>query len=469
MRLLEEESDRYSGANVSMGSESYIVFNYARSDEARAGGQRWVSEFAEALRFRLGQLLGEGELPEGEILVSILSPGYVGDASCASELQEFLAGHGDASAHGRVFKVVKSPVSADQLPTELHGLASYELFATDPETGETRELSRHSPGDLSRRYWARLTDLAIDISRAIRPKESHADDSRTVFLAETSGDLGEERQLIRRELTQRGLHVLPDRPLPSTVAELLSQVREQLARCRLSIHPVGRSYGEVPEGGEESLVALQAELAIERGAAGGFSRLVWTPPNLQAEDERQRRLLERLSTDSRIGAGSDFLVTSLEKLKVTILCALDERRMGEEEATDAPHQVFLVCDQRDVERCRPLQEHLEDRGFGVALPSFEGDESDVRIDHERKLCRCDAVLIHWGEGSESWIRGMLLEVRKSLGLGRRKPSPETAVYLDAPETPAKASFVAGEGQATARTVEEIAPFLERIDRQGGEP
>lgn len=455
-----------------MSSESYILFNYSDSDdESGADDRGWVSELKEALGVRLGQLLGEEERSRGTALVAVVSPGYVEDPKNADGLRRHLEELDGGATGGRVFLVVKSPVSRDRLPRELQELPGYDFFAADPDTGKVQTLSRRSPGELSRRYWGRLTDLAADVAQALSRREVSVEDPRTVFLAETSEDLQEDRRLIYRELVQRGFQILPEGPLPSSASRARDVVREQLSRCQVSVHPVGRIYGEVPEGGDESLVALQAELALERSSAGGFSRLIWMPPGSRIEDARQERLVERLVSDPRLEAGSDFLITSLEKLKVAISRALEKTPAAEPPAENDHCQVFLICDQREVEKCRPLRGQLEDRGFGVLLPSFEGDESDVRRDHERKLVFSDAVLIHWGEASESWLQGMLLEVRKSLGLGRTKPYPETAVYLDAPETPEKTSFVAGIGrdigQAVASVVRDLAPFLARIERLGG--
>ena len=436
-----------------MLSESSITFNYSRTDDQPAGGGQpgWVSALESALKFRLGRLLDAKRLEESTILLPVLSPGYARSERCADELREFLEQAGEDAA-GRIFKLVKSPIPRQQHPAGLNDALSYEFFATDPGTGEAYELSPHAAGEAGRRYWARLEDLAFDISRTVNQREREtAVDGEAVFLAESSPDLQEERGLIRRELLQRGLAVLPERPLPRAANELEAQVREQLRRCRLSIHPMGRGYGEIPEGSEESVVALQAELAVERGATGGFSRLLWMPPGLEAEDDRQRRLVERLYTDMRTQAGSDFLITPLERLKVVILNALGERLEpqdpGEPVASVAagPPQVFLVVDQRDLEASRPLRDYLEGRGFEVALSSFDGDESAIRLDHEEKLRRCDAVVIHWRTGSGLWLHGKLLEVKKSPGLGRTKPPPPTAVYRDAPEISPE-SFDTGEAQ-----------------------
>ncbi|MCP4657265.1 MAG: hypothetical protein GY856_17790, partial [bacterium] len=410
-----------------------ILLSYAHSDDqALAEGRPgWVSHLGDALRFRLGQLLGEeptiwdaprssddsaGErLSARTLLIPILSPRYVACERCAGELREF-AGTFENSAAGRIFKIVKSPISQAQQPAMLREILGYEFFATDPETGETRELGPYAGGVTDRRYWAQVEDLACDVFQTVeRPGSGARAGGETIYLAETTSDLREGRELIRRELRQRGYRVLPERPLPAAAAELEAQVREELAGCRLSIHPVGRSYGEVPEGAVESLVALQNELAIERGAEGGFSRLIWMPQGLKTVDERQRQLIDRMYRDSRIEVGSDLLETSLEPLKGAIFAALaaargrphePSRDVGSEQQLPC---VFLVCDQRDAAAIEPLRSHLASRGFEVFRPSFEGDEGEVRLDLESKLRLCDAVLVWWGAGSERWLDGKLLE------------------------------------------------------------
>ena len=113
--------------------------------------------------------------------------------------------------------------------------------------------------------------------------------------------------------------VLPDRPLPLVGKECEEAVREQLDRSDLSIHLIGRNYGLIPEGTTESIVVIQNELAIERGARSGFSRLVWLPPGLVSEEEKQLQFIDRLQTDVRIQAGADILQTPLEDFKSVVL------------------------------------------------------------------------------------------------------------------------------------------------------
>ena len=181
-------------------------------------------------------------------------------------------------------------------------LLGYEFFKIDPETGKVRELDEVFGPEAQREFWLKLDDLAHDIVRPARGDrlESDADAAgrhganalppraapiaaappRRVYLAETTSDLREQREAIRRDLQQHGYTVLPDRPLPHVVDGRAAAVRDDLAACRMSIHLIGRTYGLVPEGGVQSLVEIQNELAIERAAPGGFSRLLWIPTGL---------------------------------------------------------------------------------------------------------------------------------------------------------------------------------------------
>ena len=56
-------------------------------------------------------------------------------------------------------------------------------------------------------------------------------------------------------------------------------MREELDRCQISIHLIGRHNGIVPEGAASSMTELQNESAVRRAASGDFLRLLWMPPS----------------------------------------------------------------------------------------------------------------------------------------------------------------------------------------------
>ena len=496
-----------------MQFENDVFVSYAHiDDQVLAEGQTgWISALHRALEVRLGQLLGKEpriwrdpklqgndifadrlveRLPRVGVLVSVLSPRYVKSEWCQRELTEFLkaavaSGGARVADKLRVFKVVKTPVPREQYPPELQPVLGYEFYTVEPESGRSRELSPMAAPDAQRLYWTKLDDLAHDIADLLNALEGEAlgtpaapVDTRkgTVYLAETSFDLRDRRDAIKRELQEHGYAVLPDQPLPLDGPKCVALVRDQLARCRLSVHMIGQNYGIVPEGATDSMVALQHELAVERAAAGEFCRLVWMPPDLVTHEPRQRQFIDDLQSDSRNDASTDLLKTPLEDFKSVLHMRLNPPKPPEpgrepapsagEESDGALKRIYLICDQRDLEETRPLEDILFDQQFEVTVPVFDGDAAQVRHDHEESLIACDAALVYYGAGSELWLRSKLRELQKIAGYGRSKPMLAKAVYIAPPDTPDKRRFRTHEAlvinPGDGPTLGVLEPFLIKL-------
>ena len=291
-----------------------------------------------------------------------------------------------------------------------------------------------------------------------------------MYLAETTSDLREQRDALKRDLQQQGYTVLPARPMPYIADEAQAAIREDLARCRMSIHPIGRKYSLVPEGGTESLIELQHELATERAMQGGFSRLLWIPDGLQVDDERQRQVIDRLKQDPRIRDNADVLETLFEDLRTMMQDWLKKspapqqpsRRAG----ARAAQRLYIVADARDAQALGGWIDPLFDQGLEVIQPLFDGDEAELREYHEENLATCDGVLIFYGAANELWLRRKLREVQKAVGYGRRKPAPPVAVALIGARTPEKERFRTHEAQVIAQwdgcALDGLAPYLSQV-------
>jgi TIR domain-containing protein len=467
--------------------ENDIFVSYAHiDDQVIADGQTgWIATLHRALEVRLAQLLGyepkiwrdpklQGNdvfadklvdrLPRVAVLISILSPRYVKSEWCLRELNEFLRATGGARVADklRVFKVVKTPVLRAQMPPPLVPVLGYEFFTVDPQNGRERELEFNqalATPEQRRLYLLKLDDLAHDVADLLATLERDAPvagdaaadvPTRSVYVAETSADANDRRDTIRRELQARGFTVLPDRPLPLVADECAAVVRDQLARCCLSVHIVGRNYGLVPDGARESIVVVQNELAIERASTGDFGRLIWMPPDVTVDDPRQHQFIERLESDPRNDAGTDVLKTAIEDFKSVLHVRLSPPRPAQAVATDEPlrdesaadpiKRVYVICDRRDVNDTRALEDFLFSRRCEVILPVFDGDEAQIRQDHETNLIECDAAVIYYGAGNELWLRSKLRELKKIAGYGRTRPLTARAVYVAPPSTPEKDRF-----------------------------
>jgi hypothetical protein len=493
--------------------ENKVFISYAHIDNAplTETEKGWIDRLHEALDWRLPQLMGEPvkiwrdrklggndvfndtlviELSKTAILLSVVSPRYFLSPSCRRELDDFFrvaAQNGGLQINDklRLFKVMKTYVPLDEHPPELKEMLGYEFYAVDQASGRFREYDNEigPKGEKDKRYWDRLEDLAQDIclllKRMINQQSTHPivpdEAGATIYLAETSSDLTDERDKVKRELQQYGHVVLPDKALPLEGPPLQEAVRDYLKRSRLSVHLIGENYGIIPEmETDRSIVRLQEELAVERGDDAQFSRLIWMPPGLQPKDARQQKFVVDLQNSFTSHNGSELLQVKLEDLKTIIQSKLIHKSKPAPAPTDdaGTARVYLICDQSDVEAVGPLQDYFFERGCEVTLPLAEGSEAEVFQDHKENLLLCDAVVIFQGRASEGWLRMKLRELLKLPGYGRTEPLLGKAIYVGGPESPTKERFRTREAVVIRNygdfTPAPVEPFIAQImNAKGG--
>ncbi|HJQ34546.1 MAG TPA: TIR domain-containing protein [Pyrinomonadaceae bacterium] len=425
------------------------------------------------------------------LFVPIVSPRYVLSEWCRKELEAFCATGATAGAgqhRSRIFKVVKTPLLLPHLkePEALRELIGYSFY--EMEGDRPREFSPDVVPAKDQRYWDALGRLAWDITNTLVALRSappvmtttttatttattsavRADITSTnggsgaapkfVYLAESTSDLAKEREQVRDELRQRGYEVLPEQRLPLEERRKTEEaVRQDLARCTLSVHMVGARYGSTPEDDPASIVQIQEQLAAERGASDpAFRRVLWMPPGLatpalEVSDARQKAFVAELQT--RITAGAELLQTTVEDLKTRVVERLTaaERTASEmEQAGAGAHprqklkQVYLICENSDRSFVRPIRQYLHSQKFEV-ITWLEG-EGGTAVErlmeyHRKNLRECDAALIYFGSGDEPWVRKNLEDLEKAYGYGREDDWSASAVYVGAPANPDKEDFL----------------------------
>ena len=491
------------------------IDNQPLEDEERG----WVDNLHERLEYRLGELLGhrpriwrDPRLPGNVyfaneladrlrttcVLVSVLSPGYLQSPWCMGELVEFCRaaeGSGGLKVEGgrlRAFKVVKTFVERERHPAEFQGQLGYEFYEIDQATGRPVEYGQQTGRHRDQRYWDKLNDLAWDIKQtlvAASPPEASAATTTatphvfgaskgTVYLAETSYDLREERDRIKRELQERGYDILPDRELPYKSPEYQEAVREGVLRAKLSVHLIGASYGIIPEGAAgSSVVRLQNEIAAERSGDPAFKRLIWLPERLAPQEGTQAEFIEYLKTSADPQRGAELLQTTLEELKSVIQVRLSSNghRAGSEAGGGEQGQkkIYLICDPRDVEGIVALNDLLYERGYDVLLPLLDadaGDDAQAIETHKENLAACDAALVYYGSANQAWFDFQRRGLEKAAAQGRdagRGPL-NWGVYVGGPASAHKqlfrmrdSFFVKNFGDFSS---ESLKPFLDSLGR-----
>jgi serine/threonine protein kinase len=466
--------------------DSDLFLAYASIDDQPMlqGRQGWVSQFCRNLELRLEQLSGERvkiwcqanppgsgpvdervlqHVPQVKTFVSVVSPPFAKSDGCRREVEAFWqtaerTGSLRVENKSRLFKVVKTPVDQRELPPHLAGLfkqlLDHDFFEIDPATGRLREFSEEFGEDARRVFLEKVYDLAYEINqvlkacktvqipRVVAPTALSA--TKVVFLAETTSDLRGERDRLRRELQERGFEVLPDAPLPLVADELVAAVRAHLNRAHAAIHLVGPRYGMIPEGGQESLVAMQARLSAEAFHAKPAGRFIWSPPELKPEDERQAAFVRALHESSEAMEGTELLSGSLEQLKGLVVKHLTAPPPPPKQPVattpDEVRRIYLICDRQDEQAIEPLEDFLYDQGFEVKVPIFEGEEEAFLQIHQENLKLADAVIVFFGQASAQWVEMKLMDLLKAPGYGRTKPWLAQAVYLAPPEHRRKERF-----------------------------
>jgi hypothetical protein len=485
-----------------MMADNDVFISYAHIDNMplKEGESGWVDEFHYVLKVRLAQLLGEepkiwrdqklkgndffddeivAQFPGVTSLISIISPRYIKSEWCKKELKTFF----DSAAHGigirignksRVIKLIKTPVPYKDHPPEIVNVLGYEFYIIDSKTGKVRELHQKFNDELAIKYRERVDDVANDIryllERVKQNGSQQQEEQLKIYLAETCEELKESRNMIKRELMGAGFGILPDYWLPHTESKFRKSVEHLLDQSVLSIHLVGGSYGPVPEGSRESITVLQNEIAAQKCKKGKLQRLIWLPSDtgIDETDERQKQFIHQVRTDAETQYGADMFETpminfnyalhdKLESIKSPRTARKDrsnesryspttiskndrEEKVANESEGIKTQQIYLMCDQRDLDHTAELEDFLYHSEFDVILPAFEGDETELMEDHRENLKSCDAVILYYGQGNELWMRSKIRDLTKIAGYGRTRPLDVKAVFLAPPVTRQKERF-----------------------------
>jgi hypothetical protein len=340
----------------------YDVFiSYAHSDNQRrtADAPSLIDKFVERLSSRLAELIGEtpnmfrdtqlataGRFPDrireaidrSTVFVIVITDAYLNSEYCKSELEAIHAAElkSDLSerAGNRIFKAFLRPFPSEQLPPTLRGSMGRHNVLDDLYERPDLQLDTN-------RSVERLDELASDIARVLqvlrrtRPA-TLSPLQRTVYLAETTRELRDERDRLKRSLEQQGYLVLPDRELPITATRFKNTVQDYLRRSNISIHLLGQKYGSYPDGGNRSISELQFQFAGERASDPAFSRIIWTRSDAKPESARQKRLFDVAVAESR---QVDILRTPLAEVEAAVLDRLERLAVSAQTDEDIQTQV----------------------------------------------------------------------------------------------------------------------------------
>jgi hypothetical protein len=484
-----------------MNFEQNLFISYAHIDDQplTPGEKGWITRFHATLKAILSMRMGReakiwrddklqgndvfsneivARFKQSAVLVSIVTSRYLNSEWCTREASEFCQSAQQTGGlvvgnKSRVFKVIKTPVDtqeSESLPAAMKDLLGYEFFTV--KGGVPLEFDPAYGQEYAQLYNQNVAKLAWEVAQLLKTLQAEGSASKSddrnvlsepqapskpaVYLAECSYDRKQARELVEGELRRLGYPVLPDKRLPvEDEVEYVAAVESLLARCPLSIHLVGESYGAVPDGPTGKSVGIhQNELAVARCRSGGLKRLIWLPQGTSSEHALQQSFIAALHQDAQAQFGADLIAGDIEELRAAVHATLrkieqPEPKQPERDVTGAQpaagestKQIYLIIyDEKDRKASVPVRKWCKQRGFEVALPAFEGDASQVRKINEHHLASCDAVVLFYGAGDEAWKRTIDNELKKMVAYRGGKPLPAMYTYLAEPRTSDKEDLI----------------------------
>jgi hypothetical protein len=430
-------------------------------------------------------------LSKTAFLVCILTPAYLKSKYCPWELKEFYEAVKNRgfkiNNRSRIFKVIKTPCGPkpdvdpfekSDLPDDLRHVfresLGYQFFEYDTK-GKLREFWPEYGPEYLRKYLEKLEDLAQDISAFIKDDQ---DTRKCVYLAETTPELANDRNEIKRALQQHGYRVLPDESLPFEDEVFEQKISEYLKHCTLSIHLIGADFTTIETQDETqheefdlkhrflaTRVRKQHELAMRRGENDpDYSRMVWMPAGLTPQDELNQDFLVYLQNDPAVQENAEVLTgAKLEDLKTIIQKKLKITWQASS-AEVKGKRIYLYCDMKDRDAVIPIKNYLQEQNYEVLLPFNDADY--VCKAHTENVRLCDAILILYG--SFNTMEFKLPELKKINVNRSKRPLSAHGIFVVGPETPHKTKFDTHETLVMKCfgdfSPDCLKPFLKQLDR-----
>ncbi|MDM8564384.1 toll/interleukin-1 receptor domain-containing protein [Candidatus Halobeggiatoa sp. HSG11] len=415
-----------------------IFISYADADNQPFGQEPgWITTFIHNLTILLGKKLGRidifsllmgteligydeitpqvaDQVSNSVTLVLILSPAYLASNWCLSELNTFLTKQKPSS--GRIFIVEHDQA---ERPQELQDLLGYKFWATD-DTGRPYILGIPKPNPEQFEYYQKLDDLARQLADKLKNLKSQPTTTTipktTVFLAEVTDDLIEQRTTIKRFLEQQNINVLPNKlhSFSNIQTSLDNDLKQTDLFVQLLSDKAGNGY---------------PLFQYERGQLNDLPILQWRDPNLKdltiIKDNNHRTLLE---TDTIIATGLiEFQTHILNQLKPSEILV----------KKDSDILVFVNAAPEDMSLTHKITNLLDENEIGYTLPINVSEitkSSEIRHYLEQNLLTCDVVILLYEQSSPIWVNEQLLYCQR-IKRRREQPFKTIAVYKKSANPP----------------------------------
>jgi hypothetical protein len=308
-------------------------------------------------------------------------------------------------------------IDPERRPESIRDFKVFEFYTTDRNEPERLlGFPIPVPGSLDYQlYFARLDDLGCALSSRLRklraatgaippqapipttigPRVGRATAVKPIFLAETTPDLRQYRDLLARQLDQSGFATSPTRCLPATPDDYRQVARRELAGSLLFVQILGRLTSnkrpDLPQGYE----ALQLELAQE----GGLPILRWMDPAVDREQLDAPTLYHL----------AEVIVYGFDDFKRRVEDQARRLLIPPPTPSDTNTQVLIRAAAADEDTAYNIGEHLfNEHGVGYEV----ADEPVPLTDQvRREPSAYQGLMVVYDRCDPAWVRNQVKECR----------------------------------------------------------
>ena len=367
------------------------------------------------------------------VIVMIISPEYLRSSTYLRELDDtYDTVYRDKDESGkkhRIFKVIMHPVTQEEQPACLKGEPSYNFFDINRYNKKAITYDLSSKNGPDNKFWSKLVDLAYDIADTLidlsgdKKEMLPAKDRPGVFLAETSFDQAENRDMLRRELQHLGFRVLPLMQIPDDSEHAKAIIENSLQQSVMAVHLLGAWYGDFIKNSKYSFIDFQIKTVKDYLSAKTTqpspNQLIWIPNDIKPTDQRQALYLKRLKRDEA-QYRTEIIETPFEVFKTILNLRLNELINPTIIPAAEKNKLYVIYEKENKDRINHFLDQIRIKGYDIL--ESHGENGDFPLTrHINNLLVSDAVLIYKGECPMDWLNSKIRDLVKAPGYGKSKP------------------------------------------------
>ncbi len=438
-----------------MNFEHDIFISYASADgKENQATTEWTQKFCEYLTIVMNRLyekkpaillhddlrvrqtmLGENirdVFAKTAVFVTILSPEYAKSPAYLKDLDEVHKSvHTDDSNNKqRIFKILTLPAATENEFDCLKEGIDYNFFEINRYSKKAITYDLNGKNGPQDKFWSKLVDLAYDMAEILQSL-SGSDGSKTrsaeapaVFLAETTFDLTDNRDMLKRELQYLGFRVLPLTTIPEDAEKSKQAIDQVLDQSIMSVHLLGAWYGEFLKNSKYSFIDFQIKTVKEYIASKSNThkpnQVIWIPNDIKPTDQRQALYLKRLKRDEAQHM-TEIIETPFEVFKTILNTRLNELICPESKPVAEKNKLYVIFEKSSGSKMAEYTNLLKAKGFDIMESNENGGDYFPLSKHIYNLLTADAVLIYKGDSTMEWLNSKIRDLVKAPGYGKSKP------------------------------------------------